>query len=105
MSNPSPCRCQITKTKTLPLPGYEETLAAPLAKYTVLSMSFNDYDSYNIGDESLWSDRYLGCVWCQTSGSVPTRCPFAMDNVVRPMWKFEDGTEIFDHPLLHELGK
>ena len=86
-------------------PGYDERIAAPLAKYTVLSMTFNDYDSFD-RKEDLWSDRYLGCVWCLTSDSVvPTRCPFTMDGVVFSTWKFENGSEVFDHYLLHEMGK
>ncbi|KAL5251182.1 hypothetical protein ACHWQZ_G016778 [Mnemiopsis leidyi] len=85
-------------------PSYDERIAAPLAKYTVLSMTFNDYDSFD-RKEDLWSDRYLGCVWCLTSDSVvPTRCPFTMDGVVFSTWKFENGSEVFDHYLLHEMG-
>jgi len=77
---------------SFPNPGYEDAVVAPSAKYTVLSMAFNDYQ-YLRNDP--WIDRYLKCVVCQTTGEFKTKCPFGVhkDNI-EPIWSFGNGTEV-----------
>ena len=69
---------------------YEENVLAPLARYTVLSMAYNDFRPLST---NTWVDRYLGCVYCQTDGMAKTRCPFGV-NYIPPTWTFENGTII-----------
>ncbi|XP_063688287.1 uncharacterized protein LOC134821464 isoform X2 [Bolinopsis microptera] len=77
---------------TMHFPSYEDAVVAPSAKYTVLSMAYNDYQ-YLRNDP--WIDRYLKCVVCQTTGEFKTKCPFGVhkDNI-EPIWSFGNGTEV-----------
>jgi len=89
---------------TMLFPSYEERVVAPLARYTVLSMAYNDYEYI-----SSWYDRYLQCVVCSTNSILRTRCPFGVSSSV-PTWTLGDGTvidsvdnEFYKVGVAHEL--
>ena len=73
---------------------------APLARYTVLSMAYNDYDT---SGNNFWIDRFLKCQVCQTNTKLNTRCPFGIGGIP-PTWTFGNGTVVDLNNDLMEIG-